>query len=90
MHNILIINFLQKQLCDGIFIHKAVFELMQRKNDSTFVRELADIMWGESTLQKRCVKKRCLKRSADGTQDDRKELTPTKVQKIEGKLFSNS
>lgn len=52
---------------------------MKRKNDSKFVRDLAEIMWGNDILRQRCVKKSRLRED-----DDRKELTPKKIKKIEG------
>ena len=75
---IYLLYFEQVHLGEDIYLDQDKWELIRRKNDSKFVKDLAEVFWGRATLKKRCLNESRVNKG-NTTQDSfRRELAPSK------------
>ncbi|XP_043470910.1 uncharacterized protein LOC122504077 [Leptopilina heterotoma] len=76
---------LKIHLDENTKIHVNVLEQMKSLNDSKFVREVAQKIWGTEKLKMRCLSpRRANKGKQDGPEEElRKPLTPVKYQLLQ-------
>ncbi|XP_043461950.1 uncharacterized protein LOC122498330 [Leptopilina heterotoma] len=68
------------------FIHEDLWDVMKRKDDSKFIRDLSLIFWGNEKLKYKCLDKARLRGTAHGS-NERQELTPEKFKLLEDLLY---
>ena len=75
----------------GRYIYEDIWALMLMKNDSSFVRDMAETLWCKAVLLQRCIRQRKPNNELNSEieenhedEDSLKPLTPEKYQLVKG------
>ena len=78
---------LQVYLGENISIHIDIWETMLAKNDSKFVRDLAEVIWDREVLKNKFLQVKRVNQDPENCSPNslRTELTPKKYELLKGK-----
>lgn len=72
-------------MCDKR-VHVDIWEGMRARNDSRFVRDLSQVLWGTETLKKRCLNAEKANKYMQPGEEARVPLSPEKLEVLTSKI----